>query len=193
MGDLLPHERKKVQKPLLWVGLASITMTFAGLTSGYVVSRSSLVAENAWLELPLPEQFYWATGLIILSSILMVLAVISMKRGQAQASQGFLAGTLVLGLGFALAQWLGWQNLLDRGLFFTGPESNTAISWVYVLSFLHWLHVLAGLLVLSFTLVKSLRGGYSAQNYQGISVAGIFWHFLDGLWIYLFLFLVFIR
>lgn len=193
MGELLPHERKKVQKPLLWVGLASIAMTFAGLTSGYVVSRSSLVAENAWLEFPLPDQFYWATALILISSITMVLAVLSMKRGKVEASQGFLAGTLVLGLGFALAQWLGWQNLLDRGLFFTGPQSNTAISWVYVLSFLHWLHVIAGLVVLGFTLAKSFRGGYSAQDYLGISVAGIFWHFLDGLWVYLLLFLVFIR
>jgi Heme/copper-type cytochrome/quinol oxidase, subunit 3 len=168
-------------------------MTFAGLTSGYVVSRSALKADSAWLSFPLPQAFTVATVLIALSSVTMIFAQRSARLGALENITRALALTLLLGLGFVVSQLLGWQNLLDRGLYFTGPESNTAISWVYVITFLHALHVLAGLIVLIFTLVKAVRKKYTADDYQGLSVAAIFWHFLGGLWLYLFLFLLFIR
>lgn len=193
MAELLPEQKKKVQKPLLWVGLASITMTFAGLTSGYVVSRSSLLADNEWLQFALPQEFTWATVVILLSSITMIWAVNRFKRSYAGTGLWALVITLLLGFSFAFLQYYGWQDLLDRGLFFTGPKSNTAISWVYVITFLHWLHLISGLLVLLFTLHKARTGKYTAENYQGVVVSGIYWHFLDGLWLYLFLFLSFIR
>jgi cytochrome c oxidase subunit 3 len=193
VAELLPEQKKKVQKPLLWVGLASIAMTFAGLTSGYVVSRSSLLADNEWLQFALPTEFTWATVVIVLSSATMIWAINRFKHSYARTGLLALVITLLLGFSFTFLQYYGWQDLLDRGLFFTGPKSNTAISWVYVITFLHWLHLISGLLVLLFTLHKARLGKYTAEDYQGVSVSGIYWHFLDGLWIYLFLFLSFIR
>jgi len=193
VAELLPEQKKKVQKPLLWVGLASIAMTFAGLTSGYVVSRSSLLADNEWLQFALPTEFTAATVVILLSSVTMIWAVNRFRRGYRQTGLLALVLTLLLGFSFAFLQYYGWQDLLDRGLFFTGPKSNTAISWVYVITFLHWLHLISGLFVLLFTLHKARLGKYTAQDSQGVAVSGIYWHFLDGLWIYLFLFLSFIR
>jgi len=193
VAELTAAQRKKVQKPLLWIGLASIVMTFAGLTSGYVVSRSALLADNNWLQFPLPEQFTYATGLIVISSLTMVFAINRVKKNQIQLGTNMLGFTFLLGLGFVVLQLLGWQDLLNRGLFFTGPNSNTAISWVYVITALHWLHVISGLAVLAYTWVKATQKKYSSNQYQGMAVSGIYWHFLDGLWLYLFLFLSFIR
>lgn len=168
-------------------------MTFAGLTSGYVVSRSALLAESKWLQFALPPEFTWATVVIVLSSASMIWAVNRLKRGHSGTGLLALVITLLLGFSFAFLQYYGWLNLLERGLFFTGPKSNTAISWVYVITFLHWLHLVSGLIVLLFTLHKARLGKYTPENYQGVVVSGIYWHFLDGLWIYLFLFLSFIR
>lgn len=193
MGKLTKQERRKVSKPLLWIGLASILMAFAGLTSGYVVSRSALVAENEWLQFALPEQFSYATVAILLSTLTMVGAQVSVRKNRLSAVKAYLGLTLLLAVVFIVFQWQGWQDLTDRGLFFTGEKSNTAVSWVYVITALHWLHVISGVIVLVVTWIKSLRGKYSKQDFLGLSMAAIYWHFLDGLWIYLFLFLLFIR
>lgn len=173
--------------------MGSILMTFAGLTSGYFVSRSSLLADNQWLQFALPEQFYWATAVIIISTITLVWAQISAKKNNQTGVKVGVLVTFFLGLAFALLQWLGWEDLLNRGLFFTGESSNTAVSWVYVITGLHWLHVVAGIIVLAVTSVRALKGAYTSADYMGLSMTGIFWHFLDVLWIYLFCFLVFIR
>lgn len=193
MAELLPSEKRKVRKPLLWIGIGSIVMTFAGLTSGYVVSRSALMAESRWLQFELPSHFYWATAAILLSSVSMFLAHRAAKSNSQKTLKTGLLITLFLGLIFAVLQYQGWQNLIDRGLFFTGPESNTAISWVYVLTFLHWLHIISGILVLLVTIWQANKNSYSKENHLGLDLSAIYWHFLDVLWIYLFCFLVFIR
>lgn len=193
MAELLPSEKRKVRKPLLWIGLASIVMTFAGLTSGYVVSRSALMAESRWLQFELPTEFYLATVAIVISSVTMVVAQRGAKSGNQKLIKTGLIITLLLGLVFAFLQYQGWEDLINRGLFFTGPESNTAISWVYVLTFLHWLHILSGIIVLLVTIGQANKNTYSKENHSGLEISAIYWHFLDGLWIYLFCFLVFIR
>ena len=193
MAELLPEQKRKVRKPLLWIGLASIVMAFAGLTSGYVVSRSALMAENRWLQVSLPDEFYYATVMILVSSLSLIFAKRALKKNNQSMLQGALGLTLLLGIGFAYMQYRGWVALIDQGYFFTGENSNTAISWIYVITLLHWLHVLSGLIVLTVTLVQATRGKYTADSYLGFSLSSIFWHFLDGLWIYLFGFLVFIR
>ncbi len=193
MAELLPEQRRKVRKPLLWIGLASIVMAFAGLTSGYVVSRSALMAENRWLEFPLPNEFYYATVVILISSISLIWAKRAVKAGRQSQLLTALWITLLLGVSFAVLQYQGWMSLIDQGYFFTGENSNTAISWVYVITLLHWLHVISGIIVLLVTLIRAQIGKYSAESHLGLSLTSIFWHFLDGLWIYLFGFLVFIR
>lgn len=193
MSGLSVEDKRKVQKPLLWIGIASIIMTFAGLTSGYVVSRSALRAESIWIEFPLPGEFTIATVFILLSSVTVFLANKSIKSNKQSQTKIVLAISLVLGFGFVLAQYLGWQSMVEQGMFFTGPESNTAYSWVYVITVLHWLHVISGIIVLLFMLVKASLGKYTGENYQGLTVGATYWHFLGVLWLYLFLFLSFIR
>ncbi len=192
MGKLTAAEKKKVQKPLLWIGLGSIVMTFAGLTSGYVVSRSALVAENRWLEFELPPQFAYATAAILLSSLLIIMAKNQLKASKIKQAGNYVFAALALGIAFLVLQLLGAQDLIDRGYFFAG--GNTASSWVYVISGLHWLHAVSGIIVLAYTWYRTaIVKVHSAQDHQGFSVSAIYWHFLDGLWLYLYLFLLIIR
>lgn len=192
MGKLTAAEKRKVQKPLLWIGLASIVMTFAGLTSGYVVSRSALIAENNWLQFELPPHFAYATAAILISSVLMVLAKKQIKRSELKSAGNLVLMSLLLGLTFLGLQYFGAQNMIDRGFFFTG--GNTASSWVYVIAGLHWVHALSGIIVLAYTWYRTaIRKVHTAEDHQGFSVSAIYWHFLDGLWLYLYLFLLIIR
>ena len=193
MGRLTAEEKKKVQKPLLWIGLASIVMVFAGLTSGYVVSRSALKVDNRWSEFPLPDAFLWATIAIALSSVTFIWAKSAIKKGDQKKAGQVLGLTILLGLAFAGLQLLGWQEMVDAGLYFTGEGSSTSVSWVYVITALHWLHFLSGLISLIYTYIRNSKGAYTAKEYQGLSVSGIYWHFLDGLWLYLYFFLLIIR
>lgn len=193
MAELLPHEKRKVRKPLLWIGMASIAMTFAGLTSGYVVSRSALLKESKWLEFALPVPFYIATVAIILSSVAMIWAKSAVAKGDQQKLVSSLWAALLLGIVFLVFQVLGAKDLLDRGLYFTGVGSSTSVSWVYVIAALHWLHVVSGIIVLIVTLNQAGKGNYKPDDHQGLDLSAIYWHFLDALWIYLLLFLAFIR
>ena len=191
--ELLKEQRRGAAKPLLWVGIASMVMAFAGLTSGYVVSRSSLLEKERWMVFELPSYFYFSTAVIILSSITIIWAVKSAKNGNANAATQALWITFLLGLGFAVLQVLGWKQLHDGGVFFTGASSNVAGSWVYAITFFHLLHMIGGLISLLFTTIKSTKGLYSSSDMLGIELAATFWHFLDIVWIYLFIFLLFIR
>lgn len=191
MGKLTAAEKKKVQKPLLWIGMASIVMTFAGLTSGYVVSRSALIEDNRWLQFELPPQFAYATAAILLSSLLMIVANRAIKESKQRSASNYVLGSLFLGIVFLGLQWFGAVDLMDRGFFFTG--GNTASSWVYVIASLHWVHVVSGIIVLFYTWLKARKGAYTKEEHQGLAVSGIYWHFLDGLWLYLYLFLLIIR
>tara|TARA_R110001592_G_scaffold69489_4_gene213250 strand:+ start:67531 stop:68130 length:600 start_codon:yes stop_codon:yes gene_type:complete len=193
VGTLTKEDKKKVQKPLLWIGLTSIVMTFAGLTSGYVVSRSALMADNRWLEFPLPDSFLYASFAIVLSSITMILAKRSAKAGLQKMMVNYLVISLLLGLAFTAFQFLGWGDLVSRGLYFTGAGSSNSASWVYVLTILHWLHLFSGLIVLAYTIYRANIGAYTKEDSQGLTVSATYWHFLDILWIYLYVFLLIIR
>ena len=193
MAELTLEEKKRVRKPFLWLGMASMAMAFAGLTSGYVVSRKALLQENMWMEFALPQWFYWSTVVIVLSSLSMVLAARHIRKDDHPNSTRFIWVTFALGLSFLLFQYLGWQDLVERGIYFTGSESSTSGSWVYVITLFHLLHIIAGLISLAVTGNRSARGLYSFENKLGFELAAMFWHFLGVLWLYLFLFLLFIR
>lgn len=192
MGKLSAAEKKKVQLPLLWIGLGSIIMTFAGLTSGYVVHRSAKVAENSWLQFPLPIEFAYATGAIVLSSLVIILAKSQLKKGNISMAGNLTLLTMFLGVLFLVMQWWGAQALMDQGYFFTG--GNSASSWVYVIAGLHWVHALSGIIVLIYTWYRTaILKVHTAKEHQGFTASSIYWHFLDGLWLYLYFFLLFIR
>ncbi|CAI8261109.1 MAG: Cytochrome c oxidase subunit 3 [Flavobacteriia bacterium] len=193
MSYLTAEEKKKVKKPFLWIGIASMFMAFAGLTSGYVVSRKALLQSNLWMEFALPNWFLYSTVVIGLSSVTMVLASRMINRDDTPNATRMIGITFGLGLLFLVFQYAGWQDLIDRGIYFTGKGSSTSGSWVYAITFFHLLHILAGLISLAKTANSCSRGKYSRQKKLGFELAAIFWHFLGALWLYLFLFLLFIR
>ncbi|NQV52054.1 MAG: cytochrome c oxidase subunit 3 [Flavobacteriales bacterium] len=181
--------KAKTAKPMLWVGIVGIVMLFAGLTSAYIVRQ----AEGNWLYFDLPDTFYISTAVIVASSLTMAAAQFAIKRDQLSLSTIMLFATLVLGLAFAWLQFKAWGELVEAGVYFAGRESNPSGSFLYALSGLHLAHLGGGLIALVFTSVKSILKKYSAEDHTGIGVAATYWHFLDILWIYLLLFLVFIR
>lgn len=180
----MPVETPKIPtlKIVLWVALASIVMLFAGLTSAYMVRE----AEGNWVQFVLPKAFYISSILILGSSFTMQMAVSAIKKNNFQAVKRYLIVTLALGLGFVFSQFLGWSSLVDQKVYLVGNPSG---SFVYALTGLHLAHLIGGILALMLTSGKAIMEKYNANNYLGISLCAIYWHFLDGLWIYLFVFL----
>lgn len=186
--DLLAA-KKKSAKSLLWIGIVSIVMLFAGLTSAYVVR-----ADNGnWLIFNLPDTFFISTAVIITSSITLFLGLQSAKKNNYTATSLFVLLTFVLGLIFCYTQYVAWGNLYSKGIVFAGKYSNASGSFLYVLTGVHIAHLGAGLISLFVVLINSLRKKYNVENLLGLELCSIYWHFLDVLWVYLFLFLYFIR
>jgi cytochrome c oxidase subunit 3 len=185
----LKAAQQKASKPLLWVGILSIVMMFAGLTSAYVVR-----ADNGnWLLFELPSAFYLSTAVIVTSSITLFFAFqMAKKNNQKGIIFGVLA-TFILGLLFSYFQYAGWSELYSKHIVFGGKSSNASGSFLYLITFLHLLHLFAGLISLLVTLINAIKGKYNAQNTLGLELCSIYWHFLDILWVYLFLFLYYIR
>lgn len=190
LNDLSPSEDKAVKEKaktaLLWMGIVSIVMMFGGLTSGYIVRRG----EGDWVVFDVPNSFYTSTGIILLSSVTMFWALNSVKNNNRKSLINALLTTLILGLIFAFLQWQGWKELVDAGVFLVGNPSG---SFFYVLTGLHLVHMAGGIFFVVYVLFNSILNKYNQNNYLGIRNCNIYWHFLDILWIYLFLFLLFIR
>lgn len=185
----LKQAKQKSAKPMLWVSMISMTMMFAGLTSAYVVSRK----RDDWVSFDLPDAFLISTFLIVLSSITFFLAKRNLKKGKQNLSTLLLITTFILGSAFVFFQIQGFNELINAGLFFTGEQSTVKSSFIYGITGAHIAHVIAGLIVLTVVLINHLQGKYKPTNYLGLELGEIFWHFVDGLWVYLILFFYFIR
>lgn len=193
MSTISVEERKEIReksaKPLLWIGMVSMAMIFAGLTSAYVVRQG----KGDWLKFDLPQLFYISTAIIIISSVTMNWVLAAAKKSDYKNIKLASLLTLFLGLAFVYCQFKAWGNLIDQKVFFAGKYSNAAGSYMYILTGLHMLHMIGGIFALLIVWIKSLRNKYNSENLLGIRLCAIFWHFLDVLWIYLFLFLFFVR
>lgn len=202
----------RTRKTLLWFGLISIVMLFAGLTSAYIVRQS----EGKWAQFDLPNTFIISTLLILGSSVPMQLAVSAAAAGERRKLTNYLIITLLLGLGFVISQFFAWTALISNGIHLTGnlaqiktdftyipagnetaaaagAVGNVSASFLYVITALHILHLAGGILALFVVLSRAAREKYTPSDYTGVSMCALYWHFLDGLWVYLFLFLFFIR
>ena len=189
LKEELAVAKKKSAKPMLWVSMISMVMFFAGLTSAYVVSMK----REDWVTFDLPQSFYISTILIVLSSITLMLSQRYLKKDNLKVSFTLLVLTLLLGLGFVWYQYVGFNELKSVGLYFTGPESTVSTSFILGITFMHVLHLLAGIIVLLVVIYNHFKKKYSASDMLGFELGGIFWHFVDVLWIYLFFFFYFIR
>ncbi len=176
--------KEKTFKQMLYFALIALTMSFAGLTSAYVISRK----REDWVSFDMPNVFYLSTLLIMLSSITFYFAKKEMEKENRSKTNLFLVTTLLLGIGFIYFQFQGYLELTKMGLFFTGPKSNVAASLFDVIAVLHVAHIIIGLLVILVLLIKNYQKKYSAVNHLGITLGEIFWHFLGALWVALFIF-----
>jgi heme/copper-type cytochrome/quinol oxidase subunit 3 len=184
-------QREKAKKMLLWFSMISLAMSFAGLTSAYVVSK-----ERAdWLEnLVLPSAFGWSLVVILLSSLTFEWAKRALKRQENQHGTLLLWITWILGLGFMALQYMGFSQIYnDFGYAFTGPTSSIAYTFIFLIVVLHLCHVLAALIALSVVIYNHYKQRYILGKTLGVELAALFWHFVDGLWLYLFLFFYFVR
>lgn len=180
--------KQKAQRNLMWLGTISIIMIFAGLTSAYVVRRGA----GDWFPIVLPQIFWVSSAVIIFSSISMNFALWSFRKDKITAGKLFVGITLLLGLLFAFFQFLGWGELTRNGVYLVQSKGQTSLisgSFIFLLSGLHLLHVVGGIIALLFAFIRSLMGRYHSTNVHGIRITAIYWHFLDALWIYLFVFL----
>lgn len=189
LQEELKVAKRKSAKPMLWISMISMVMFFAGLTSAYVVSMN----REDWVTFDLPQAFYISTVLIVLSSVTLFFSQKLLKKDSIQASFTLLLITLVLGLGFVWYQYVGFNELKAVGLYFTGPESTVSTSFIIGITFMHVLHLLAGVIVLFVVIYNHFKKKYSSADMLGFELGAIFWHFVDVLWIYLFFFFYFIR
>lgn len=174
---------------MLWIGMVSMAMVFAGLTSGYIVRR----AEGNWIVFDLPTDMWYSTIAIVLSSVTMIFALKAAKAQNRNNMLAGLVGTLILGSIFVYLQFHSLGHLVRGGIYFTGESSNAAGSFLYVIVLAHMAHVAFGFISLLYMMVNGLRGKYDNGNTLGIEIGSQFWHFLDGVWIYLFVFLMIVR
>lgn len=181
--------RQKSAKPLLWLSMVSMTMIFAALTSAYVIRHE----KGDWLLFQLPRFFYISTAVIMLSSVSMNWAVWSAKKNNFKNTKIASLLTLLLGIVFIICQFKAWGFLVEQRIVFAGKYSNASGSFLYALTGLHLAHLIAGIFAILVVWIKSLRKKYNSENMLGIQLCAIFWHFLDILWIYLFLFLLYFR
>ncbi len=225
----------RTSKLVLYVGIFSIVMLFAGLSSAYLVSSYG----ELWVNLTLPSSFFVSTVVILLSSLVIKLAVDAAQAGNRGKAMGLLIVTIVLGLTFSYFQYQGWQELIGKGSYLSGHVdnlngvygedytityqgrelvmedgayyfdndnlrekplndeiaiyNNSASSYIYLLSFVHLLHVLGGLLFLIGLFISAQFRKDGLLNAKRWKLGSIYWHFVDGLWVYLFLFLLLIH
>ena len=187
-NDSILLRSNKAKKMMLWLGMISMSMTFAGLTSAYVVSSSRV----DWIQqIDLPFDFTISSLIIILSSVTFYLAFRMLKMKNLKITYLLLIITLSLALAFIYFQIQGFNGIIEKGYYFTGPESSITTSYLYILVLLHIAHLVAGIITVLYVLLNSFKGVYFNGNTLGFELALTFWHFLDILWLYLYLFVSF--
>ncbi len=186
MTTVQTREPQKIHphKFTLWVGMGSIVMMFAAFTSAYIVKKN----QSSWLEFELPRIFWYSTFVILASSVTMQLAIKAFKAREMSRYRNLVTITAILGVLFLVMQGLGFQSLELKNIALTGAKSNSAASFLFVITGLHMLHVLGGVIALLVIFFKAYR--QKVKNYSAlpIELAGTYWHFVDAIWIYLFIF-----
>lgn len=177
------YKTDRAKKQMLWFGIISLCMTFAGLTSAYIVSME----RRDWLEnYDFPQALVISTILIVLSSLTIHLAKKAIVEGKKQLGTILLIATIVLGIAFVVSQFMGFQALTEQGYYFTGAASSITTTFLFLIIAVHMAHVAAGFISLITVFVNHLRGKYTKESHLGLSLGVTFWHFLDLLWIFLF-------
>jgi cytochrome c oxidase subunit 3 len=171
------------KKFALWLFIASVIMIFAALTSAYIVRQ----ADGNWLVFDLPNSFWITSAIILISSGTMHWAYLSAKKDNLEGTKLAISITAVLGIAFLIGQFIAWGDMVARNVHFVGNPSG---SFVYVLSAVHGLHIIGGVVFLIVVLLAAFRYRVHSRNLAQIEMCATYWHFLDALWLYLFVFLL---
>lgn len=172
------------KKFALWLFIGTVVMLFGALTSAFIVMTS----ERSIIDLQLPSEFLWSTITIVLSSITIHWAYYSAKKDELEKIKLLLSITFVLGLAFLFIQFRAWIDLVAHNAYFVSNEVSS--SFIYVLTGLHGLHLISALLFLLVVIVRSFKLKIHAKKLSQIEMCVTYWHFLGGLWVYLYIFLM---
>ena len=171
------------KKFAMWLFIASVVMVFASLTSAYIVRQ----AEGNWLYFDLPDLLYATSLVIILSSVSMQLAYWAAKKDKLERVKLYMAITSMLGVIFCIGQVLAWGDLVKNSVYLVGNPSG---SFLYVLTGLHAAHLISAIVFVLIVLVAAFQKKVHSSNLAQIEMCTTYWHFLGGLWLYLFVFLI---
>ena len=185
----LSQKKNRSKQMMLWFGIGSLIMSFAGLTSAILVSRRR---EDWMSDFELPQAFLISCGLMLISSVTFIMAKKALKGNNRSVSTVLLLVTFGLGIAFIISQYAGFNQIVASGYYFTGAASNVTMSFIYVIAFVHILHVVVGLISLLVVIYNHFKQKYTATEMLGMELSATFWHFVDILWLFLFLFLTYL-
>ena len=171
------------KKFALWLFIVSICMLFAGLTSAYIVKKS----DGRWLQFDMPDMFLYSTVVLVLSSVAMHWTYLKAKDNSLKAVKIGITATAAIAIAFFYMQYLSWVELVAQDVFLVGNPSG---SFVYIFSGLHLAHLIGGLVFLLVVFLDTMNYKVHSKSMLAIEMCTTYWHFLGGLWIYLYLFLV---
>jgi cytochrome c oxidase subunit III len=169
----------------MWLFIISIVMIFAALTSAYLVRR----ADGNWREFELPSILWFNTAILIVSSATMHWSYLSAKKNNLRMLKVAISITTILGVAFLVGQYTSWAQLVESGVFFADSKTPSG-SFVYVLTGVHGFHLISGIVFLLIVLISSFQYKIHSKNLTRIEICATYWHFLDALWVYLFVFLL---
>ncbi len=186
--EAVNEQRKRIHphKFTLWVALGSIIMMFAGLTSAYVVKRD----QPGWTTFPIPRAFWYSTAVILVSSLTVQMSLKAFKDREMMRYRNLLTFTGVLGIVFVLLQWAGFRQIWASGVTLRGSGGG---QFLYIIAGLHAVHVLGGIVALLIMVVRAFAVRTRSYNSVPVELISTYWHFVDLLWIYLFIFFMFIN
>jgi cytochrome c oxidase subunit 3 len=186
--DRVVDQNKKIHphKFALWVGIGAIVMMFAGLTSAYIVKRD----QPAWTSFEMPIAFYYSLAVMLISSVTIILAGKSFKERRMIRYRKLIGATAILGVVFMLLQFLGFRHLWKAGITLHGSGAG---QFLYIIAGLHGLHVFGGVIALSTLWLRAGNARIRSYNLVPVDVVSTYWHFVDLLWIYLFIFFLLVQ
>jgi cytochrome c oxidase subunit 3 len=167
----------------LWILMGTITMLFGGLSSAYIVLRGV----PSWENIVIPPVLWLNTAILLASSATIEAARRSLSHARLQAMRTWLLVSGGFGLAFLAGQLVAWRQLVAAGVYLPSTHHS---AFFYVLTGLHGVHLLGGLTGLAWVLSKALKHRIDPARDESLKLCGTYWHFMDGLWIYLFVLLV---
>jgi cytochrome c oxidase subunit 3 len=188
MSTVAMTQKNKIHphKFALWVGIGSILMMFAGLTSAYIVKRN----QAGWVTFDLPVAFWYSTAIILLSSLTMFMTFKAFKERAMSRYRMLMAVTVGLGVIFIVLQLIGFKQLWNAGITLTG---NVSYSFLYIIVGIHAAHIVGGIITMIIMSLKAFNTKIKSYNRVPVDLISTYWHFVDILWIYLLIFLLMIR